>query len=167
MTAAQRTWTTERVTLLKDRINAGFTCGQIAGEMGLSRNAVIGKATRLGLLGQRASARTTAPSRIRRREPRPKPTTPQHILRALWAQPQLSCAEVPESSANRCSLFELREWHCRWPIGDPTAKNFGFCGNKPLNGFPYCAVHARIGYRPSARYGNPVRHLESRAAIME
>ena len=164
---AQTTWTTERVALLKERINAGFTCGQIAREMGLSRNAVIGKATRLGLLGQRASARTTAPSRIRRREPRPKPTTPQHILRALWAQPQLSCAEAPENSANRCSLLELREWHCRWPMGDPTARSFGFCGNKPLHGLPYCPAHARIGYRPSGRYVEPRAKLNSRAAMME
>jgi GcrA cell cycle regulator len=151
MTAAQKTWTKERVALLKDRINAGFTCGQIAGEMGVSRNAVIGKASRLGLLGQRASARTTTPSRIRGRQARPQATTPQRTLRVLWAQPQLSCGEVPESSANRCSLFELREWHCRWPIGDPTAKSFGFCGNKPVHGLPYCAAHARIGYRPSGR----------------
>jgi GcrA cell cycle regulator len=165
---AQTTWTTERVALLKERISAGFTCGQIAREMGLSRNAVIGKATRLGLLGQRASARSTAPSKMNRaREHRPKQATPQRTLRALWAQPQLSCAEAPENSANRCSLLELREWHCRWPMGDPTARSFGFCGNKPLHGLPYCAAHARIGYRPSGRYVEPRAKLNSRAAMME
>ena len=43
MTEAQRTWTTERIALLKSRIDAGHSCGQIAREIGVSRNAVIGK----------------------------------------------------------------------------------------------------------------------------
>jgi GcrA cell cycle regulator len=161
MIAAETTWTAERVALLNDRIRAGFTCGQIACEMGLSRNAVIGKATRLGLLGQRARARKAAPFRTLRAEPRPKPLTPKRTLMVLWAQPELSFAEVPENSANRCSLFELREWHCRWPLGDPTAESFGFCGNTPVHGLPYCAAHARIGYRPSARsYPRNISHAQ-------
>jgi GcrA cell cycle regulator len=151
MIAAQITWTPERVALLKNRIGAGFTCGQIACEIGLSRNAVIGKATRLGLLGQRARARKAAPSTIRRAEPRTKPLTHKRTLMALRAQPQFSCPEVPENSANRCSLFELKEWHCRWPMGDPTTETFGFCGSTPVHGLPYCAAHARIGYRLSTR----------------
>jgi hypothetical protein len=42
-------WTMERIALLKDRIRAGFSCGQIARELGVSRNAVSGKTNRLGL----------------------------------------------------------------------------------------------------------------------
>jgi GcrA cell cycle regulator len=49
MTGTQTTWTTERIALLKNRIDAGLSCGQIAREIGVSRNAVIGKASRLGL----------------------------------------------------------------------------------------------------------------------
>src|SRR5258705_7101589 len=49
MTGTQTTWTTERIALLKNRIDAGLSCGQIAREIGVSRNAVIGKANRLGL----------------------------------------------------------------------------------------------------------------------
>jgi GcrA cell cycle regulator len=58
---------------------------------------------------------------------------------------------MPGDSGNRCSLFELQQWHCRWPIGDPTAEDFGFCGNKPVDGLPYCPVHARGAYRPGTR----------------
>jgi hypothetical protein len=43
----ETTWTMERIALLKDRICAGFSCGQIARELGVSRNAVIGKTNRL------------------------------------------------------------------------------------------------------------------------
>jgi GcrA cell cycle regulator len=149
---AQTTWTAERVALLRDRINAGFSCAQIAAEIGLSRNAVIGKATRLGFLGQRARSRHVVRPRVPPRKRGPQHTSQQRTLRVLWAQQQPSCAEVPETDATRCSLLELKEWHCRWPIGDPTAKGFGFCGNNPVQGLPYCAAHARIGYRPSGRH---------------
>ena len=138
MIGAQTTWTTERIALLKERIDAGLSCEQIAREIGVSRNAVIGKANRLGLSRERTGARNTA---------RPRIATQRRTLLALWANPQLASGEAPENSVNRCSLFELQEWHCRWPLGDPSAENFGFCGNKPVDGLPYCASHARMAYR--------------------
>lgn len=43
-------WTDERVTTLKTLYREGFSCSQIAEKLGgVSRNAVIGKLTRLGL----------------------------------------------------------------------------------------------------------------------
>jgi hypothetical protein len=49
--------------------------------------------------------------------------------------------------------------HCRWPIGDPSAENFRFCGrhrvvSQPHGSVtkaklsPYCAEHARMAYQP-------------------
>ena len=49
MSEMRMTWTEERVALLKARVDAGLTCAQIAREIGVSRNAVIGKVSRLGL----------------------------------------------------------------------------------------------------------------------
>ncbi|HTC37397.1 MAG TPA: GcrA family cell cycle regulator, partial [Steroidobacteraceae bacterium] len=43
------TWNPERVAQLRSFIGAGMTCSQIAAEIGVSRNAVIGKIHRLGL----------------------------------------------------------------------------------------------------------------------
>jgi GcrA cell cycle regulator len=43
------TWTSERVELLKRCLQAGFSCSQTAREIGVTRNAVIGKINRLGL----------------------------------------------------------------------------------------------------------------------
>ena len=82
---------------------------------------------------------------------RPRIVTQHRTLLGFCATPQFAFAEVPGDNANRCSLFELQQWHCRWPIGDPTVKSFGFCGNTPINGLPYCAAHARMAYRPRAR----------------
>ena len=43
------TWTTERVELLKSYFEAGLSCREIAASIGVSRNAVIGKLSRLNL----------------------------------------------------------------------------------------------------------------------
>jgi hypothetical protein len=42
-------WTENAVAILQQRWSAGLTAGEIAAELGLSRNAVISKADRLGL----------------------------------------------------------------------------------------------------------------------
>ncbi len=49
MSANCPTWTSERTELLKRCLHAGLSCGQIAREIGVTRNAVIGKRNRLGL----------------------------------------------------------------------------------------------------------------------
>src|SRR4051794_22665470 len=66
------TWTTERVELLKQHYEAGLTCREIAAQIGVSRNAVIGKLTRLGLtrgptnIEQQLQARERAPKSVPR-----------------------------------------------------------------------------------------------------
>jgi GcrA cell cycle regulator len=143
----ETTWTMERIALLKDRICAGFSSGEIARELGVSRNAVIGKTNRLGL-----SPFNLKQTGVRKNaHPRPGAVMQQTILRALCAGSQLSLPEVPRDNAKAHSLFELQQWHCRWPIGDPSSESFGFCGRRSIDGLPYCATHARLAYRPSTR----------------
>src|SRR3954470_1262885 len=65
------TWTTERVELLKQHFEAGLSCRDIAAQIGVSRNAVIGKLTRLGLtrgptFEQQLQARERAPKSVPR-----------------------------------------------------------------------------------------------------
>ncbi len=61
-------WTEERVSTLKGMWLGGYTARQIAERLGgVSRNAVIGKAHRLGL--------STRPSPVRRHEPLAAPRT--------------------------------------------------------------------------------------------
>ena len=37
---------------------------------------------------------------------------------------------------------------CVWPIGDPGAEGFHFCGHRNFNGLPYCEYHSRLAYQP-------------------
>jgi GcrA cell cycle regulator len=155
MTEAQRTWTTERIALLKSRIDAGHSCGQIAREIGVSRNAVIGKIARLNLsraegAGEGFSGRREIPKARPPKNERPGERQGQRqILKAL--RPQPPAEEAPLCGKHRCSLLELSEEKCRWPISDLGVGDFWFCGNQPLKGFPYCAGHARIAYHRNPR----------------
>ena len=69
----------------------------------------------------------------------------------MRAMPQLPAEEVPIHNGHRCSLLELSKEKCRWPISNPGAVDFWFCGNKPIEGLPYCAGHARIAFQPAFR----------------
>jgi len=167
-------WTDERVELLKKLWSEGLSASQIAGELGgITRNAVIGKVHRLGLSG-RAKAASAATPRPR------KAHAPSHMARmtrpamrgntALARQPLTAYETEPEPEieltenivpiGQRCSLLELSDARCRWPIGDPGATDFFFCGGKPVGDLPYCIYHARIAYQPVAdrrRDRRPIR----------
>ena len=59
----------------------------------------------------------------------------------------------------RCSILELSEEKCHWPIGDPGTPEFFFCGGRSIDGLPYCGYHSRIAYQPVSE-----RRREKRAA---
>ena len=73
------------------------------------------------------------------------------LLQKLYAEPQPAADEAPIPNEHACSLLELSEQSCRWPISSPGEKDFCFCGNPPLKGLPYCTGHSRLAYRPGSR----------------
>lgn len=154
------TWNDERVELLKKLWTDGLSASQIASELGgITRNAVIGKVHRLGLSGRAKTPSSSAP------RPR-KPRAPAHMMRvsrpAMRGNTALAPVHgyefdvepTPELVENivplgqRCSLLELNEDKCRWPIGDPGSIEFFFCGGKTLDSLPYCSYHSRLAYQP-------------------
>jgi len=150
------TWTVERLELLKVHFDAGLSCREIAAEIGVSRNAVIGKLSRLSLTRDKAGneplvrkSKTKDKPARQRREPVPK--LRYQLIKALRAEPQPAKDGEPIHNGHCCSLFELSKERCRWPISTPGADDFCFCGNRPVDGMPYCAGHSRLAYRVSAR----------------
>ena len=119
-----------------------MTCSEIAAEIGVTRNAVIGKIHRLGLssgrpAGAPARASTSCPPRARH----PRVPTQRRLLRLAYTQASLgeqATSDVSVASAHPRSLVEIAERQCRWPIGDPAAADFVFCGNDAIMGFTYC-----------------------------
>ncbi len=145
-------WTDERIALATKLWRDGLTAQAIANRLGggLSRNAVVGKLTRIGVAGDRKGKQNYIAPRPKTRRgaevrsvqnrinagsfapkppPKPRPSTP-----------------VLVSAENR-PLMALGPRHCRWPITDPPAGRMDetlFCAAPKSAEHPaYCAFHAR------------------------
>jgi GcrA cell cycle regulator len=150
---AGATWTSERVAQLRSCVSTGLTCSQIAGEIGVSRNAVIGKMNRLGL--SRPKNMLAAEPERRRAAWRAKSDNVTRLFsqhRILMRLPPAP-PTPPEAIRNGrgCSLLELAPGKCRWPINEPGTADFCFCAHPQVEGLPYCVGHARIAYKSTAR----------------
>ena len=117
------------------------------GGLGLSRpKDVIGRQ-----LEQMRAARPARPKTPRTGRPkRPLNIFSQYeMLIAAFPGPQSHAEDIPIYNGRGCTLLELSQGKCRWPISNPGAEDFCFCGNEPVKGLPYCLGHARIAYRPA------------------
>jgi GcrA cell cycle regulator len=154
MLAREPTWTPERLELLKNRFEAGLSCREIACDIGVTRNAVIGKLSRLNLKRENDGDTRRPPRKdAAAKGPRGKavPRLQYQMLRALYAEPEPLGDDAPIHNEHTCSLMELSAEKCRWPISNPGAEDFCFCGNTPIDGLPYCPGHTRLAYRPGSR----------------
>jgi GcrA cell cycle regulator len=108
MTDTANVWTDERLEKLKELWTQGLSISQIGEALGVSRNAIAGKAHRMGL-----------------------PKRPSPISRPKVEKPKVAVPEVTENLPLRLELRQL-EWSrskCCWPTGDPKKNGFVFCGD--------------------------------------
>jgi GcrA cell cycle regulator len=155
-------WTDDRVELLKRLWGDGLSASQIATELGgISRNSVIGKVHRLGLSGRAKSQPASAPRQRKARAHGTRMRIGLAGVRGNTALAALHCYEQelepePELAENiipigqRCTILDLTDSKCHWPIGDPGSSDFFFCGGKAIEGLPYCGYHSRVAYQPVA-----------------
>ena len=168
-------WTEDRVELLRKLWTDGLSASQIAAQMGgVSRNAVIGKVHRLKLSGRGKTTssaprvkKAAAPVAPRSNAPRSggggggRVSSHSHAIgaTALKADYQVDAVSarvlefVPALVApepKRIALTELSERTCKWPIGDPLAQDFAFCGHESGDNGPYCQFHAKLAYQPAS-----------------
>lgn len=115
-------WTDERIERLKALWDEGLSASQIAKELGegVTRNAVIGKAHRLGLKSR----------------PSPVKSDKKPVKRAQT-----------KSDKQPVTLLDLTDRMCKWPIGHPGEPGFHFCGKPVEPGMPYCAAHCAEAYQ--------------------
>lgn len=137
-------WTPESVDLLKTMWSKGYSAQQISNVLGFpSRNAVIGKVGRLGLLGRRRGA--NQPKSRKRKSPHIPNAPIQHPSRPIRP------GDMPEPKSEGLSLLDLTDRTCRFPHGDPGDDDFHFCGAaKEIGAGPYCPYHMRVTYSDKA-----------------
>jgi GcrA cell cycle regulator len=151
---------------LERKLSAGEAAKELSAKFGvtISRNSVIGKATRLGFSIGGSSSLTLL------RKPRSKlsdkPKRPPIVAAPVVELPPEPVA-IPVS--RRVQLLDLTFNSCRWPLGDPRHADFAFCGADRVKPYDdsnaYCAAHAAIAYRPVGQVNmRPVRQANSTRA---
>ncbi len=145
-------WTPEQITELTRLWGEGLTTSEIGKRLGISKNAVVGKAHRLHL-----SAR---PSPIKRTGGRPAVFRTAVKLPGAPRAPRVKSAvtatgtPVPRPAPQPTRWTgELSNNICKWPIGHPGDTDFHFCTDRALVGKPYCAEHcaqAFVKVKPKA-----------------
>jgi GcrA cell cycle regulator len=134
----------------------GLSTAEIGRRMGVSKNAVVGKAHRLNLAARPSPIRRDGEKTPRRRQPRraqgctlpalaadmaPLPVVveaPQRLIAERPAPPLLRAVPAPRPGA--------RITPCCWPIGEPGTRSFRFCDVNAIAGKPYCEEHSALAY---------------------
>jgi GcrA cell cycle regulator len=152
--SAHSLWTDKVVAALTElwadkEISAAHIANRLSHKFGvvISRNAILGKAHRLGL----PSRREASPSKQRRVPTLRKPPAPRKRI----VEPRLTAETIVDANIpfeQRKTLLELTSKTCRWPVGEPGEPGFFFCGAEPDEDCVYCAAHEVRAYqKPSAR----------------
>jgi GcrA cell cycle regulator len=174
-------WTAEAVEDLKKLALEGKSASHISAALGVgSRNAVIGKASRIGIKlgrGERGPG-TRKPGAGRPRwasASYPRLSDPHHgsevagvcapLVKPEEGRAACAFGEIEIGEMRRVRFEEIREFACRWPLGDPRSGEFTYCGLTPAKGQSYCAGHCRMAYRaPQRRPVTPERGLRAIAS---
>ena len=143
-------WSEEVIAQLRALWKEGHSTAEIGRRMGITKNAVVGKAHRLQLDSRPSPIRRerrVEPVRLPRRQPGATLRTerPVAIISSV-ASVDATSMERPRVLRPAVSAGYGRQSPCCWPIGEPGTRSFRFCDDTTLPGKPYCAEHARIAY---------------------
>ena len=140
-------WTEERSDYLKE--NWGHsTASAIGAKLNISRNAVIGRAHRMGLDAKKSVPVTGI---------KPSPPRPRSVLIRPPAPPPREPFSWPEIPSLNIPFLGLENGQCRFPCDE------GFCGH-PIVYQSYCGPHARLCYRVPPSGAESLRRLFDRYA---
>jgi GcrA cell cycle regulator len=152
-------WCAERVELLKKLWADGFSAGQIARKIEVTRNAVIGKVHRLRLTCPNAARRVPRGPTVKRSARIQLPTAPHterppaRILTPVLNAPkprQPSHLLIPVlPSDQRITLTARPEKTCCFLAGDPRTPDHTYCG-APATRNGYCDGHYALMHQKRA-----------------
>jgi GcrA cell cycle regulator len=118
-------WTAAATKRVERLWASGLSGNQIAKLMGTTRNAIIGKARRMGLPARKIS----------------QPVLKKKIARKPKSRP------VFQGTSD--AVMALVDGLCKYPYGEPCKENFRFCMKSTENKGVYCSEHQGLCYMPT------------------
>ena len=157
-------WAEETIVRLRALWDEGLSTAEIGRRLGVSKNAVVGKAHRLDLParpspirrdGTGGAPRRSAPRRVA------GPTLPPLSSASATAAPEAAPLAMPHLATlvpkptpvpppARAMPPPPRPYGrivtCCWPLGEPGTRSFRFCDDASEPGKPYCSEHVKLAY---------------------
>ncbi len=152
---AQLIWTEEQIEQATEMWANKESAQAIADAIGKSRNAVIGKMNRMNIKRRGLDSPSDPDDRDGspgESEAGPAPADSRTTPSTDVVNPDVLFAQLKDQ---RLPLMYLTSRTCRWPIGDPSTKNFWFCGKQSAIDKPYCAEHSELAFQNAPRTGAP------------
>ncbi|MDC0967967.1 GcrA family cell cycle regulator [Alphaproteobacteria bacterium] len=142
-------WNQQKVEDLKKLWNDGVATSRIGEQLGFTKNAVIGKAFRLGLERRQNSRKKIS-----------QPTSFSSTTLYRETSSSSSSISVKKEPIRRREKFSFKKSivgtgnfrSCQWPIGDPLEEGFHYCGGQNIPTKPYCIEHFKKAYNVDEKY---------------
>jgi GcrA cell cycle regulator len=158
-------WAEETIIRLRELWAEGHSTAEIGRRLGVSKNAVVGKAHRLDLSARPSPIRREGAGGSSHRTPvrrlagptlppltctgigaTPTQPAPRPVSAAAGGAPRSIPATAPREAPPPPPRPYGRVITCCWPIGEPGSRSFRFCDAESVPGKPYCAEHAQLAY---------------------
>ena len=120
-------WTAAATKRVERLWASGLSGSQIAKLMGTTKNAIIGKASRMGLPPRKIS---------------------QPVLKKKIARKTKFVLDFHTTAA---AVFDLRDGLCKYPYGEPGKQTFRFCLKPVTSAGVYCPEHKEMCLQPRHR----------------
>jgi len=138
-------WNDDNVSRLRELWDQGLPTAQIGKLIGFTKNAVVGKAHRIGLERRPSPIRRTAakPDRKKARSPIMPKLNFENISDD---QKEVGYTATTFQPMARNLFASKVKRGCEWPDGHPDEAEFHFCGKERFEDKPYCLSHCAIAY---------------------
>ena len=137
-------WDDNNVAKLRELWDQGLPTAQIGKLLGFTKNAVVGKAHRIGLERRPSPIRRTAvkPDRKKARSPVMPKLNFETQQETSTANKEYSGFQPVIKNMFTSSIKR----GCEWPQGHPDETDFHFCGKERFEDKPYCLEHCAVAY---------------------
>ncbi len=137
-------WDENNVNKLRDLWDQGLPTAQIGKLLGFTKNAVVGKAHRIGLERRPSPIRRTAVKPDRKKARSPVMPKLNFETNKETNSPQKENLVFQPAVKNLINTNPKRG--CEWPEGHPDEADFHFCGKERFEDKPYCIKHCSVAY---------------------
>ena len=137
-------WDDSNVSKLRELWDQGLPTAQIGKLLGFTKNAVVGKAHRIGLERRPSPIRRTAVKPDRKKARSPVMPKLNFETNKETNSPQKESLVFQPAVKNLINTYPKRG--CEWPEGHPDEVDFHFCGKERFEDKPYCIKHCSVAY---------------------